>query len=506
MTQSTPPELIEKLETGIPGFDFLSEGGLPKGRATLIAGTAGSAKTVFACQFLAEGIKKGENGVFVTFEEPPVALRKNMRGFGWDIRQWEEDRKWAFVDASPQPEEKPMVTGEYDLGALIARIEFAIRKNNAKRVSMDSLGAIFSHLSDSAQVRSDLFRLASALRELEVTAIMTAERTQEYGDISRYGVEEFVADNVVILRNVLADEKRRRTIEILKYRGTDHQKGEYPFTIIPNKGAVIIPLSAIELEQKSSNIRITSGSAELDRMCGGGFFRDSIILVSGATGTGKTLMVTEFMEGGVKNNERCLIFAFEESREQLFRNATGWGVDYDRMEKEGKLKVVCRYPETTGLENHLIMMKEIIEEFKPNRVAVDSLSALERVSTLKGFREFIIGLTSFIKQQEVGGLFTSTTPTLLGGSSITEAHISTITDSIILLRYVEMYGEMRRGITVLKMRGSMHDKDIREFSIDNRGMHIGKPFRNVTGILAGTPMYTAQNEVERLSGLFEEGA
>jgi len=282
-----------------------------------------------------------------------------------------------------------------------------------------------------------------------------------------------VADNVVILRNVLTDEKRRRTIEILKYRGTDHQKGEFPFTIIPNKGAVIIPLSAIELEQKSSNIRITSGSLELDRMCGGGFFRDSVILVSGATGTGKTLMVTEFMAGGVTNGERCLIFAFEESREQLFRNATGWGVDYDRMEKEGKLKVVCRYPETTGLD-------------------------------LKGFREFIIGLTSFIKQKEVGGLFTSTTPTLLGGSSITEAHISTITDSIILLRYVEMYGEMRRGITVLKMRGSMHDKDIREFSIDHQGMHIGQPFRNVTGILAGTPMYTAQTEVERLSGLFED--
>lgn len=504
MNQEQDLDYIEKLETGIPGFDFLSEGGLPKGRSTLISGTAGSSKTVFACQFLAEGVKRGENGVFITFEEPPKAIRRNMRGFGWNIAEWEENRQWAFVDASPQPGETPLVSGEYDLGALIARIEYAIRKYKAQRVSLDSLGAIFSHLADSAQVRSDLFRLASALRELEVTAIMTAERTQEYGDISRYGVEEFVADNVVIFRNVLTDEKRRRTMEILKYRGTDHQKGEYPFTIIPKKGIVIIPLSAIELEQKSSNIRITSGSGELDLMCGGGFFRDSVILVSGATGTGKTLMVTEFMAGGVKNGERCLIFAFEESREQLFRNATGWGIDFKQMEREGKLKVVCRYPETAGLENHLINMKDIITEFKPNRVAVDSLSALERGSTLKGFREFIIALTSFIKQQEIGGLFTSTTPTLLGGSSITEAHISTITDSIILLRYVEMYGEMRRGITVLKMRGSMHDKDIREFTIDHKGMHIGRPFRNVTGILSGAPMYTAQNEVERLSGLFEE--
>jgi circadian clock protein KaiC len=505
MIQEPVQDFIEKLETGIPGFDFLSEGGLPLGRATLISGTAGSSKTVFACQFLVEGIKKGEAGVFVTFEEPPKAIRRNMRGFGWDISQWEEERKWAFVDASPQPGIQPLVSGQYDLSALLARIEFAIRKYNAKRVSMDSLGAIFSHLADSAQVRNDLFVIASALRELGVTSVMTAERTEEYGEISRYGVEEFVADNVVILRNVLSEEKRRRTIEILKYRGTNHQKGEYPFTIIPGQGMVIIPLSAIELEQSSSDIRITSGSKELDRMCGGGFFRDSVILVSGATGTGKTLMVTEFMAGGVQSGERCLVFAFEESREQLYRNATGWGVNFAQMEKEGKLKVVCRYPETAGLENHLINMKNTIEEFKPNRVAVDSLSALERVSSLKGFREFIIGLTSFIKQQEIGGLFTSTTPNLMGGSSITEGHISTITDSIILLRYVEMYGEMRRGITVLKMRGSMHDKDIKEFSIDGKGMHIGKPFRNVTGIISGTPMYIAQNEVDRLSGLFENG-
>lgn len=507
MNQEQEQELdyIEKLETGIPGFDFLSDGGLPKGRSTLISGTAGSAKTVFACQFLVEGIKRGENGVFITFEEPPKAICRNMGGFGWNIKQWQEERKWGFVDASPQPDEKPVVTGEYDLGALIARIEHAIVKYKAQRVSLDSLGAIFSHLADSAQVRSDLFRLASALRELNVTAIMTAERTQEYGDISRYGVEEFVADNVIILRNVLTEEKRRRTLEILKYRGTDHQKGEFPFTIIPSQGLIIIPLSAIELEQKSSNIRITSGSKELDRMCGNGFFRDSVILVSGATGTGKTLLVTEFMAAGVNNDERCLVFAFEESREQLFRNATGWGIDFKQMEKEGMLKVVCRYPETTGLENHLIYMKEIIKEFKPNRVAVDSLSALERGSSLKGFREFIIGLTSFIKQQEIGGLFSSTTPTLLGGTSITEAHISTITDSIILLRYVEMYGEMRRGLTVLKMRGSMHDKDIREFTIDHKGMHIGRPFRNVTGILAGAPIYTTQSEMERLKNLFDEG-
>lgn len=495
---------IEKLETGIPGFDFLAYGGLPAGRTTLVIGTAGSAKTVFAAQFLAEGIaKSGEQGVFVTFEESAADIRRNMLGFGWDIKKWEEDGKWAFVDASPQPEET-IISGDYDLGALMARIEHAVKKLSAKRISMDSLGAIFSQFADSATVRKELFRITSTVKSMQVTAVMTAESTQEYGELTRFGVEEFVTDNVVILRNILEDEKRRRTIEILKFRGTAHQKGEYPFTILPKEGIVVIPLSAIQLQQKSSDVRITSGNAELDEMCGGGIFRDSIILVSGATGTGKTLMTSEFVSGGINNNERCLLFAFEESRQQLFRNAIGWGMNFSQMEQEGKLKIVAVYPETAGLEDHLISMKKEIEKFKPNRVAVDSLSALERVSTIKGFREFVISLTSFIKHQEIAGLFTSTAATLMGGTSVTETHISTITDSIILLRYVEMFGEMKRGIMVLKMRGSMHDKGIREFRIDGTGLRIEKAFRGVSGILAGNPHHVEPSEIERLNELFKD--
>ncbi|MCB8985910.1 MAG: circadian clock protein KaiC [Ardenticatenaceae bacterium] len=504
MSKNTTAPII-KLKTGIPGFDDITNGGLPQGRTTLISGTAGSAKTVFAVQFLSAGIEKsGEPGVFVTFEESPNDIRQNMVSFGWDIQKWEDEGLWAFVDASPQLAEDTIFAGSYDLGALLARIEHAVHKTGAKRVAVDSLGAIFTQLTEYISVRSELFRIASALKKMGVTAVLTAERVQEYGEIARYGVEEFVADNVIILRNALEDEKRRRTIEILKFRGTAHQKGEFPFTIMPGSGIAIIPLSAIELKQSSSDIRITSGNAELDKMCGGGFFRDSIILVSGATGTGKTLTVTEFIAGGAAIGERCLLFAFEESREQLFRNATGWGVDFRKMEEEGTLKLICRYPEVAGPEDHLINMKTEIERFAPNRVAVDSLSALERVATVRGFREFVIGLTSFIKHKETAGLFTSTTPSLMGGTSVTEAHISTVTDSIIMLRYVEMYGEMRRGLTVLKMRGSMHDKEIREFTIDGRGMHIGKAFKNITGILVGNPVSIPPNEMDRISTLFQD--
>lgn len=493
---------ISKLKTGIEGFDHIGKGGLPEGRTTLVAGSAGSAKTVFAAQFIVMGISQyNQNGVFVTFEESPSDIKRNMLGFGWDIARMEAENKLAFVDASPQPGEQPLISGDYDLGGLLARIENAISKTGAKRVSLDSIGAIFSQFSDAILIRRELYRIATALKNLNVTAVITSERISEYGPIAKFGVEEFVADNVIILRNVLEEEKRRRTIEILKFRGTNHQKGECPFTIT-SEGVVIIPLSAIELKQKSSNIRITSGSKELDDMCSGGFFRDSIILASGATGTGKTLMATEFMAGGASNNEKSILFAFEESREQLFRNATGWGIDFEKMEQDQILKVICEYPEVTSLEDHLIQIKSTINKFKPVRVAIDSLSALERVSTLKSFREFIIDLTSFIKQREIAGLFTSTSPALMGGTSITEGHISTITDSIILLRYVETFGEMRRGITVLKMRGSKHDKEIREFIIDETGMHIGKPFRDVTGIISGNPQHGIKTDLDRFDNLF----
>jgi circadian clock protein KaiC len=501
---ATDQPTITRLPTGIPGFDHIANGGLPRGRATLLSGTAGSAKTVFAAQFLAAGAARGEGGVFVTFEESPEDLRQNMRGFGWDIPAWEAAGRWAFVDASPQHDDESLVIGSYDLGALLARIEHAVRKVNATRLSMDSLGAILLRLNDPRLIRSELFRIISVLKGLGVTAVITAERAQEHGEIGRYGVEEFVSDDVVILRNLLEEEKRRRTVEILKFRGTSHQKGSFPFTVIPGQGIVMIPLSAIQLQQRSSNVRMTSGTPELDRMCGGGFFRDSIILVSGATGTGKTLMSTTFMAAGASRGERSLLFAFEESRDQLFRNAEGWGIDYEQMERDGLLRVVCNYPEVMGLEDLLIAMQAEIERFKPQRVAIDSLSALERVSTIKGFREFVIGLTSFIKHQEMAGLYTSTTPTLLGGTSITEAHISTITDSIILLRYVELFGEMRRGLTVLKMRGSSHDKDIREFTIDAHGMHIGRPFRNISGILSGQFTHVTPSEIERLGAMFRE--
>ncbi|MBX9721508.1 MAG: circadian clock protein KaiC, partial [Candidatus Obscuribacterales bacterium] len=433
----------EKLPTGINGFDHIAHGGLPKGRSTLVTGSAGSAKTLFATQFLAMGIiKYNQPGVFVTFEETPADIRTNVKAFGWDIESWEKEGKWLFVDISPDLEHETFVHGEFELSAIIARIRHAVGQSKAQRLVMDSVAALFAQVEDARLVRRELFAIAAELKRLNLTSIITSERNEESEEISSYGVEEFVADNVVILRNNLEQEKRRRTIEILKFRGAPHEKGECPFTVLEKAGLAFIPLSFMELTQASSTQRIRSGIQSLDKMCYGGFFRDSIVLISGATGTGKSLTVSHFVNGGAESGEKSMVFAFEESRDQLFRNATGWGMDFAKHEKSGNLFVQCKYPETAGLEEHLFWMQNEIDRVKPNRVAIDSLSALERISLPKAFREFVLCMTAFLKEREIAGLFTAATPALMGGESITEAHISTITDSIILLRYVELNGEM----------------------------------------------------------------
>jgi circadian clock protein KaiC len=494
---STSRELA-RCKTFIPGFDLISNGGLPVGRTTLVCGGPGSAKTIFAAQFLVEGIRAGEPGCFVTFEEQPVDIRRNLLSFGWDIEQWERENKWIFVDGSLHPKDEPVTVGDYDLGGLISRINHAVARVGARRVSLDSIGAMLVQFGLPAVIRRELYRVAWQLREMGVTSIITAEHSGH----SEAPVEEYVTDNVIILRNTLEEEKRRRTLEILKFRGASHLKGEFPFTIAEDRGIILLPLSSIELRQKSSDKRITSGIAELDAMCGGGFYRDSVVLVSGATGTGKTLTATQFL-AALGEQERGLLFAFEESRDQLYRNALGWGVDFPALESNGRLRIVSEYPEIAALEDHLLRIKKHIEEFQPTRVAVDSLSALERISTLRTFREFVLALTSYLKDKQIAGVFTSTTPSLLGGSTVTEAHISSVTDSIILLRYVEVFGEMRRGVTVLKMRGSQHDRNIREYFIDSQGMHVGEPFRGISGILSGHFRHSTSSELQTLHDMFE---
>lgn len=480
----TQPPALPRVTSGVPGFDYLTLGGLPEGRVTVLAGPAGSAKTVMAAQFLADGVRAGGAGVFVTMEEPAADLRRNLATLGMDVPAWEAAEAWAFVDASPLYDGASGAVSPPSVATLLAQIGREVDRTGAERVVLDSVGTALD--GSEPDHRQRLHVLLSSLRRMGLTVLVTVETPQD--DAARLGANGaalFVADAVVVLRNTLEDERRRRTIEVLKMRGAVHRRGQYPFTVLPGTGAVVLPAAGMSLTHRSTQTRISSGNEALDALCGGGFFRDSIVLASGATGTGKTLMVTEFVDAGVQADDRAMLFAFEESHDQLMRNALGWGRDFGRMERAGLLRIEATYPEVASLEDHLVEIKAQIDRHKPDRIAIDSLSALERIASERAFREFVIGLTAFVKSRQVAALFTASTSSLLGGSSITETHISTLTDSIILLRYVEVFGTVRRGLAVLKMRGSVHDTNIHEFVIEASGMRLREPFRQVGGILSG---------------------
>jgi circadian clock protein KaiC len=287
-----------KTPTGISGFDAIAHGGLPRGRSTVVAGTPGSGKTLFALQFLASGIRDfGEPGVCVTFEESPEDLIRNVDSFGWGLQRLVDDGRLAFVDCSPDIDQPRDEIGAYDLPALLARIESAVSGVKATRLAADAIVTLLGRFRDTAAVRSELHRIHEGLRRMGVTSLITMERMDEDANLGRLGVEEFVADNVLLLRNRLEQERRRRTIEILKFRGTNHRKGEHPFTIDPDDGVTVIPVPVLEPSaEPRASTRVSSGVAQLDEMCGGGLFSDSIVLVSGATGTGKTLLATHQRE------------------------------------------------------------------------------------------------------------------------------------------------------------------------------------------------------------------
>jgi circadian clock protein KaiC len=474
---------VRRVEVGIPGFDALVHGGLPQSRATLIAGPTGSGKTVFGLQFLATGARLGEPGVMVTFAERPDELIANAATFGWDLGEVVSDGRLVIVDATPPSD--VIVSGRFDLGGLSARIAHALSQVNGKRLFLDPIDALFEEFSAAAEVRRAFAAMVRELRRLEATIVIASERPGDDSHGARYSAEEFVVDNVVILRNSREAEQRRRTLEVLKMRGADHRKGEFPFVINGRVGIEVVPFSVIEAEPGASAERLSLGNPELDEMCGGGMYRDSLMMVTGATGTGKTLMGVQFVAAGLAAGERVLFLSFEENPWQLERNARSWGIDLATPQRENRLRIVSRYPERIGLEDLLVEIKYAVEDFKPRRLVIDSMTALEHNSPPKAFREFGVGLSGYLKAHPVAAMMTTTLPSLIGGEHATDVYLSTIADSIVALRYFDLESQVRRAVIVLKIRGSSHIHAMHEYEISDDGMRVLGPIRGVGGILAG---------------------
>ena len=484
--------------TGIPGFDHVSMGGLPLRRSTVVAGPAGAAKTLFAAQFLAGGVRRGQPGVFVTLEEPAVDLRANFATLGWDVRGWEDDGLWRFVDGSPLTAADPALRPEFDVENLAARIGAAVDRTGARRLALDSLSAVLSLHPEPTTARQLLRTLVLRLRAMDLTVVLTIETQDEpSGSLSGYGVEQFVADNVVLLRNIREGVFRRRTVEVLKVRGAMHHKGDVPFTIVPGEGLRVLPIAARPAAWRSgSRERISSGVPGLDELTHGGLFRHSTTLVSGPTGTGKTMMATRFAADGVESGETVLVMAYEESHAQVLANGAALGCDFaghqvpaghrdpDGQPADGSaagdgagrgaIHVQSLYPEVASLDDHLVEFHALVERLRPSRVVLDGLSALERLGSEQAYRGFLLGVTTFVRSTGLATFITATPPTVTAGSSTAE-QLTGLTDTIIALRHQEDGATVHRGIHVQRMRGSHHDTTIRTLLIDEHGVTVGDP-------------------------------
>lgn len=462
---------MKRVRTGISGFDELSEGGLPEGRSVLVSGPAGSGKTLFGLEFLLRGVTEyDESGVFVTFEERKSDIFNEVSCFGWDLPALEECGKVAFVDASSIAENQVEV-GDYDFGALLARIRHAVDKVGAKRVVIDSVSALFLRYKDNAIVRREMFKMIDMLRKAGVTSVITAERVRDEDAHSRFGVEDFVADGVVFLYNTIVGRDRERQIEIVKLRGARHQTGRHHF-LIGDGGLVIFPVEKERLTETVCKDRISSGVSGVDSMTGGGLFRGSTTLLLGSSGTGRTVLGLHFLREGAESGERCLFISFEEGRPQIFNSAKSFGWDFDGYESGGLLKVQAWNPESMPIEFYLKEIRAIVGEWKPLRVVIDSVTPLVSHVDEQRFRRFISSLNAHLKTAGVTTIVNYTTGASLQSVIAAESDLAVLADNIIVMRFGEADLGKEREIIVAKTRASAHDETVKKYMIDGRGMTV----------------------------------
>jgi circadian clock protein KaiC len=484
---------LPKARTGISGLDEITLGGLPRGRPTLICGSAGCGKTLFGMEFLLRGAQEfGEPGVFIAFEETQKDLTENVRSLGFDLDKLIEQKKLAidYIHVDPQEIHE---TGEYDLEGLFLRLGMAIEEVGAKRVVLDTIETLFAGFKNMALLRAELRRLFYWLKEKGVTAVITGERGE--GALTRQGLEEYVSDCVILLDHRVHDQVSTRRLRIVKYRGTTHGTNEYPF-LIDEDGISVLPVTEMGLDHAVSNERISSGVPRLDTMLGGqGYFRGSSILVSGTAGSGKTTLGASFANATCERGERCLYLAFEESRAQFARNMKSVGMDLDRWIKKGLLKHEASRPQLYGLEMHLAHFHKLVKEFDPQVVIIDPVSNFTSSGTQSDSQAMLMRLIDFLKARGTTAMLLSLTS---GGDSLekTEVGISSIIDTWILMRDIELGGERNRGIYVLKSRGMRHSNQIREFLITPQGIDLLDVYVGPEGVLTGS-MRAAQELKER---------
>ena len=485
--------VLTKAPTGIEGLDEITGGGLPAGRPTLVCGTAGCGKTMLAIEFLVRGATQfDEPGVFMMFEENAAELTANVRSLGFDLDKLVADKKIALAYVHVERSEIEE-TGAYDLEGLFVRLGYAIDSIGAKRVVLDTVEALFAGLSNHAVLRAELRRLFRWLKDRGMTAIVTGEKG-EGNSITRYGLEEYVADCVIILDQRIQEQISTRRLRVLKYRGTAHGMNEYPF-LIGASGFSVLPITSLQLNHTVSDKRVPTGIDRLDEMLGGqGVYRGSSVLISGSPGTGKSSIAAKFAEAACRRGERALYFAYEESAAQIVRNMRSIGIDLDPWIKQGVLEIHSSRPTLQGLEQHLVTVHDVVRAFCPDVVAVDPISDLTMARDESEVKPTLMRLIDFLKKEQITAIFTCLTS---GGEAVSapedsQIGVSSLMDTWLMLRNIEFTGERNRTIFVRKSRGMAHSNQVREFVLSDNGMDLVDVYLGGDRVLTGSARLTQQ--------------
>lgn len=466
-----PSPQLQKVPTGIDGFDEITLGGLPQGRSALLCGAAGCGKTVFGVTFLVEGATRFDDpGVFVSFEETAPDLTTNVASLGYDLQDL-IDRHKLLIDHVQVERSEIEEAGEYDLEGLFVRLGYAIDRIGAKRVVLDTLESLFAGLSDAAILRAELRRLFAWLKSKGVTAIITAERGE--GQLTRHGLEEYVSDCVILLDNQVYDQIVTRRLRVVKYRGSSHGTNEYPF-LIDAGGITVLPITSVGLAHEVLDELVPTGIAGIDGMLSaGGYYRGSSILVSGAAGTGKTIFGAQFANSVCARGERCLYFAFEESPHQIVRNMRSVSLDLRKHVDAGLLAFKAARPSLHGFEMHLAGMYRDVEQFKPAAVVVDPISAFR--GPAGEIHAALLRIVDMLKARCITAVFTSLSPAIQHQMTDADRSVSSLMDVWISLFDVEANGERHRGLHVIKSRGMSNSNQSREYLLTDEGMHLRDP-------------------------------